>query len=307
MHDCVRRWHKQTGGRLLRMITGTQMALIACFGKKPVPLWLAKISPNPICDELLRQEYTALLYLKPWAESLGIPQVWDWEQSAQGTCLIQQGMPGKNPADFRLGGTALNQAIGWLETFQRMVPPAALFTMPDLILRDWDRSQREPDPFRLSGLLLEMLRQQSAPALPVTASHGDFWYGNILYADSGIRVVDWQCMGSRPPVEDLLTLLLKSEYRSSLAGRGDLESFLQFWHAPWIAACWRHYLAQLGWTEAAGKLGFYLYLARRIRWESGMEGQFRSPAERLAANMRWSGIVEWLAARRFPMPFTTRS
>ncbi len=282
MHDCVRRWHKLTGGRLLRMVTGTQPAVIACFGNQPAPLWIAKSSSNETCDELLRREYAALLYLKPWAESLGIPQPWDWEQGPQGVCLIQQGMAGKNPAEFQLGGTALNQAIRWLENFQRQVPPSMPASLPDLIHRDWRRSQQAPDPFGLGQILLEAVRQKSAPALPVTASHGDFWYGNLLYDHGSITVVDWQCMESRPPVEDLLTLILKAEDRSADCGRGNLEAFLQFWHMPWIAACWRKQLARLSWTEAAGAQGFYLYLARRIRWESGLEGQFRSPAERLA-------------------------
>ncbi len=303
MHDCVRRWQRLTGGRMLRLVTGTQMALIACFGHSPTPLWIAKLSHHETGHQLLRQERDALAYLQPWAEPLGIPQGWDWAESNGVCCLLQQGMAGICQGEY--SHSALRQALDWLVRFQRLVPPPHPITLPALIAQDWQQSQQNPDPFRLSHRLLDWLRHQPAAALPVTVSHGDFWIGNLLFTSDKIHVVDWPCMGSRPPLEDMLTLLLKAESRPSISGRGDLESFLQFWHRPWTAASWRQSIRRLGWTAETAAQCFYLYLARRIRWESGLEGQFRSPAERLAANMRWSAIVEWLSERQFPPPFST--
>lgn len=304
MHDCVRRWHALTGGKLLRLVTGTQMTLIACFSERSTPLWLAKLSRHEASHALLRQEHAALQYLRPWAARLGIPECWDWAETRQGLCLLQQGLAGEVPGGFRPEEPILRQALDWLQRFQRIVPPIKPATFSELILRDWKRSLQDPDPFGLAHRLLDWLRHQPAPALPACASHGDFWHGNLLFAPGKIHVVDWPCMATRPPLDDLLTLLLKAETRPSLSGRGDLDSFLKVWHEPWIVACWRQRIAQLDWTPAAARLGFYLYLARRIRWESGLEGQFRSPAERLATNMRWSAIVHWLAQRRFPAPFS---
>lgn len=80
-----------------------------------------------------------------------------------------------------------------------------------------DRGQLASWPERVHTLAHLILNADKVIAplklQPATLMHGDYWPGNISVLEDGSQVVfDWQMAGVGPPILDLVTLVLKSEW-----------------------------------------------------------------------------------------------
>lgn len=302
MQEAIERRWQRTGGALLRAATGTRMTLVICMGASVKPQWVAKIATNDTGRDILAREYQALRELEPWAESLGIPRCDDWKASPP-TCLIMEGLagrPGHGLAEREIE-ICLDRALIWLRKLQTVVP-ARKISARDYWRETWMRSQLDPDPAGTAHTLLTWLGKQPPQEHALTASHGDFWLGNLLLDGGEIKVFDWGCYDTRGPLDDAYTLLLHA-MAPAPNGHCDLESFRGlFWEnrdmAGRCAAIYRTWKI----TAEQARWEFYMFLARRIRWETGLEGQFRSPAFRLNAQQRWAAIGQWLRERNYPFP-----
>lgn len=302
MQEAIERRWQSTGGQLLRAATGTRMTLVICIGASVKPLWVAKMATNETGRDILAREYQALRELEPWAESLGIPRCDDWKATPP-SCLIMEGLAGR-PGHGLAGREkeiCLDRALDWLRKFQATVP-ARKISARDYWRRYWARSQRDPDPAGTALAILSWLGRQTPPECALTASHGDFWLGNLLLEAGEIRVFDWGCYDTRGPLDDIYTLLLHA-IAPAPNGHCDFESFRgQFWENRTMARRCAGIYHTWKITPARARWEFYMFLARRIRWETGREGQFRSPAFRLNAQQRWAAIGHWLREHGYPYP-----
>ncbi len=302
MQEAIERRWQRTGGVLLRAATGTRMQLVICMGAAARPLWIAKTAANETGRNILAREYQALRELEPWAGRLGIPRCYDWKPGPP-ACLIMEGLAGRPGHGMarREKEICLNRALDWLRKFQAMVPARNL-SAREYWNRCWVRSCLDPDPAGTAHGILSWLGRQNPREWALTASHGDFWLGNLLLEADAIKVFDWGCYDTRGPLDDVYTLLLHA-IAPMPNGHCDLESFRGcFWESRNMARkCSEIYHA---WkiTAAQARWEFYMFLARRIRWETGREGQFRSPAFRLNARQRWAAIRQWLRECGYPYP-----
>ena len=103
-------------------------------------------------------------------------------------------------------------ADGWLDSFRRATagepcPLAMGEAVPERLRRRFaDEEQLDADLDRLA----EIYSRLHEEAVPRTAVHGDFWFGNILVANGRVTgVVDWEA-GSRwgEPTRDLARFAL---------------------------------------------------------------------------------------------------
>jgi hypothetical protein len=106
----------------------------------------------------------------------------------------------------------LDQALAWLVRFQEVTTHGiGRITWPDEVAADlagrWDGDPRMPvATARLAGARLRLCAQTT----PLTAVHGDYWFGNVLVGDRGVTgVIDWECgAGSGQPLRDLARFAL---------------------------------------------------------------------------------------------------
>lgn len=330
MHELVREWSARCHPppRLARLpLDGG--ALVAAFapagGAHRMP-WLAKTARGEAACRRLRAERDALVRLAPVAERLGIPCLLAYrEEAAAGVpeaCLLQTALPGpplrchwRGRLTWRLR-RGLAAADAWVREFQMLcrqhadLQPTA--TLAELTERTRERGQAAAPP--AAGLLSPLLAEcGSGPrASRCVLVHGDFWAGNLLWlprrgrlaaAASRLAVVDWSGLGAGSALDDLLT------WMASLPCEAATGSRLALWRTLWLAPGYARQLLrararEAGYTAAEARAAFYLFLARRLGWELGLDLQARNPAETARAMAEWSLALDWLRQHGFPDPFS---
>lgn len=284
-------------------------ALVAAFGARRLR-WLVKTAEGAFATRRLRAEASALTTLAGCAGPLQIPRLLAFRESAAAdrACLAQTGLPGRPMPRRWAARSALSAperaAFAWLLQFQARAPLPA-----------------SPVPASLSGLVARTrelvatdlrLDPQLAPCLqwipavlstcsslaPPVPVHRDFWPGNVLWSrsSSSIAVVDWSGFDAGSALEDPFNWF-------SYPGRspGRLDTILHPGPARSFLLAWA---ARVGYDDDAVRCAFYLFLARRIRWELGLDLQARSPAEIAQVRPQWSAALQLLARLNFPTPLS---
>jgi hypothetical protein len=106
----------------------------------------------------------------------------------------------------------LDQALAWLIRFQEVTSHGVgPVSWPDEVAADlrgrWDGHPRMPVAIsRLDGARHRLGGQTT----PLTAVHGDYWFGNVLVGERGVTgVIDWESgAGSGQPLRDLARFAL---------------------------------------------------------------------------------------------------
>lgn len=329
MHELVREWSTAGGaGAILARLPMDQGGLTAAFapgrGGSRL-LWLAKTVRGEAACARLRAERLALERLAPLAESLGLPRVLAGHESGHGeaaeACLLQTAVEGKpmrvdwHAAAGRAPLPREMMAAGdWLRRFQRLCRERPELK-PGLSLAELGRlvqSRLAAAPEPAGALLAPLLAQldDAAGAAECIPIHGDFWAGNLIRSGrrGEIGVVDWSGFGPGSALDDLLTFMASLPCRTSDGAGTRLQGWRQLWFEPGRAQQYlRVWAAEAEYGPAQARFAFYLFLARRLGWEMGLDLQARNRAERAAAHAHWTATLAWLRQNRFPDPFTISS
>lgn len=286
-----------------------ECGMVMAFRRDVVgPLWIAKRVESEPGRLRLRNERNALEWLAPWQQTLRVPRMLAWSEDESDACLILSGVTGHSRfPSLRSGGfldVRFQTAQDWLRQFHRLVPspePVDLLTLH----RRWSQELGDlPRRERRSYGLWAKFEQTVAPSRPSVPVHNDFWWGNLLFDGGRIGVVDWDGLRAGTPLDDLLTLLLKSPVMRNWTRLRDSEAFRVRFFAPsparrlllkWAREC------ELSAEDA--EFCFYSFLIRRMHWELGMSLQPRAEKDRQTALWEWSAISGWLAEQQYPNPF----
>lgn len=330
MHELVREWSARGGSGLrLARLPLDEGALVAAF----VPArggsrlhWLAKTAYGEAACRRLRAEQAALARLAPVAERLNIPRLLAWSEigadEASEACLLQTAVDGE-PMHCRWNGHGAGSALApalaatgdWLRRFQALSREQPELH-PGLSLAEWTGQTRTRlatatgEAARLLGPLLPLAAEAAAP-IPCVPVHGDFWTGNMVWTPgrgkgAGVGVVDWSGLRHGSALDDLLTWMA-----SLVCGRrGHRRTRLEAWKLLWFTGgqprqYLRAWVAEAGYPAATARGAFYLFLARRLAWELGLDLQARNGAERECSQAEWSEALDWLQLHSFPDPFTS--
>src|SRR5205823_2623165 len=152
---------------------------------------------------------------------------------------------------------------------------------------------RSPDIPELYALC-DMVRRAGEPA-PRTASHGDYWAGNILFSaargDERAGVIDLEGLRARDRLHDLFSLFTACSYvvdRKIQVGVSASRFFFLFFSDGAAARFIRDSLRELRPAEQELRRAFYLFIGNSIR--------IKGPRYRDS----WAQIVRQLASRGFP-------
>lgn len=147
------------------------------------PTRVVKAMADPRFDERLRREYDVLAAVRAQLPSDGaLPDPPLFTGQIDGSHVAVEAF------DSRASGTGAatrEQAFEWLRSFRRATTTA---TAP------WGDADTEravthlPDAADARRQLAEL----NGLAVPRCASHGDFWRGNVAFADGALRVFDWE-------------------------------------------------------------------------------------------------------------------
>ncbi len=299
-------------------------ALIAAFAPRAeAPLWVAKTAYGAAACLRLRAEAEALGRLVALAHTLNLPRRLAWRECGDGpeisACLVQSTVAGtrrlwclSSARPWARLPPLLEAAADWLRRFQRLAQVDALGLAPlrlgELAEQTWlcllnDR-RLHPEWRPLLEALPALPRV--APHLPTTATHGDFWVGNLLWQPPWrVGVVDWSGLSAGSALDDLLTFTSNPPRRPAEPARPRLACWQAMWFSPGRPREFlRSWARDAGYSEGDARSAFYIFLFRRMRWELGLGLQTRSRDDRLQAAREWLAIVHWLAEHRFPDPFT---
>ncbi|HET9785480.1 MAG TPA: phosphotransferase [Terriglobales bacterium] len=328
MHELVREWSTRSHPfpflMRLPLDGGALVAAFAPEGQGSRMQWLAKSARGEAACRRLRAERDALLRLAPLAERLCIPRLLDYRESDGGgapeACLLQTALSGL-PMRCRWRGhgswrvwRGLAAADAWLIEFQqqcRLQPDMQTTScLADLAEQTRQRLQAAATP--AADLLSPLLEQcHPPPASRCIPIHGDFWAGNLIWRRGGgqrstatarLGVVDWSGLGFGSALDDLLT------WMASLPCAATADARLALWRHLWFAPGrgrdrLRARARAAGYTPPEARAAFYLFLARRLGWEMGLDLQARNQAERKRSLAEWSVALDWLRRQGFPDPF----
>jgi len=187
-----------------------------------------KLATTPVAAEALEAERGALLEMRTRCagdpallatlpEPLSI-RVWNGSPA-----LVCTAVPGASLATayHRRGHTArpaqvaedLRLAGGWLARFHLATAAPEATTVcfgRDVLARLEARFDGDARLDRVRGSLADAAYQLASARVARTASHGDFWCGNVLVSDGRVSgVVDWECAtGEGEPLRDLARFAL---------------------------------------------------------------------------------------------------
>jgi aminoglycoside phosphotransferase len=324
MHDLVRELTQVEAPqpRLTRLPLDEGALIVALAPRSEALLWVAKTAYGPAACRRLRAEAWALERLAQQALLLNLPRLLAWRESTEGGvtqgCLVQTALPGRrrtcawNPRrPWAELPAAVGAAADWLRRFQDLVDAGVLRrrrnTLAELSAEDASDAAASRIGGEYAQLLTALPRSVACSAgARATPVHGDFWMGNLLWQPAGrIGVVDWSGLSVGSAIEDVLTFMANLPCVSSRGRCSRLESWQALWFSPGrprqlLRAC----AAAAGYSDSDARCAFYLFLAKRMRWELGLGLQTRSADDRGEAAREWTAIVAWLAERRFPDPFT---
>jgi hypothetical protein len=192
-------------------------------------------------------------------------------------------------------------AAEWLHQFQRLVATPAETDLQEIAFT-WARdAEARPDSW--SELLWKQARSSRKP-VPAVAAHGDFWPGNLLFERDRISVLDWNNFHTGNPLDDLLTLLMTTLRKERGRYLDRMGCFLRTFFAPGPALdLLRTWAIRRQLHPLEARFCFYLFLARRLRWELGFGLQSRSSKTIAQSQAFWRPALAWLAAHHFPDPF----
>jgi hypothetical protein len=317
MHELVQEYWAQTPRReaLARLRSAPHTTLLACFAAgQRHPAWVAKLA----CDEprraVLRREHGVLCRLHSHALELGAPRALAWDDGGREACLILSGLPGAIPpwqcGPGRLGSAAvrlLHHASHWIQRLQALIPVVADRRQPPPTVQQLaaeliSERRRIPDQWPIAALLAAVQAECRQPPLPAVSCHGDFWVGNLLRAGRRLHVVDWNGLGPGSPLDDYWLLVTKSPPPPGLSRWQLLERQL---FRPGPLAHRLRRAAPCALPPPALRLSFYLFLARRLRWEAGLALQPRTAWHQEASRREWLPVLQALEERAFPPPFRT--
>ena len=267
--------------------------VLAFAQDRAYPEWVAKIASGAEASATLAAEHRALETLKPWTESLALPRITDWHDDPCEAALIISGMPGFS-RHFSIGaetgnardGQDLRSAIAWLARFRESVPLEVVPATPSGPAFD-------PDP-ALRGVVAWL--RESPADFAESASHGDFWCGNLIYDNAGQPgVIDWDGLGRRSRLHDLLSLLANCAYRERGALQLDVSvpRFCALFFGDGPGAHFAHEaVRELAPSEPELRRSFYVFLAESLRLKGGTYRQV------------WRDIAEILTQEGLPTPWT---
>lgn len=313
MHSLIRKqWKANEEATVLARFRFHECGLVLAFRRDAAgPLWVAKRVESEPGRLRLRNERQALESLFPWCEVLRVPQVLAWSEDESDACLILSGLPGYSRFPSLRKGAAVDAHFGiaqnWLRQFHRLVPAPDDGDLSTLHRRCLQELSELPKRERRSCGLWAKYEQIVAPSRPAVPVHNDFWWGNLLFDGGRIGVVDWDGFRAGTPLDDLLTLFLKTPVLRGWTRLSASAAFQWMFFEPSPA----HRLLQ-SWAEeynlsaSDGEFCFYSFLVRRLHWELGMSLQPRGDMDRRSAQVEWSAILGWLADQRYPNPFASR-
>ena len=284
--------------RLERVCSSRAVSIVLAHDPgKNQPLWICKRSSDPDGIARLEIEGRALVYLKPWARELGIPEVLEWDQGIEEACLVRSVVPGENyPVRPLLSasGTELEAAfrrpLDWLKRFRRQVPPPLPQRIGELTQALCDRLEESGQP-ALRALKSFLVQDPAGVAdRPAFTIHGDFFPPNIMLGvDGKLRVVDWDHFGTGNPFRDELNLLVGSNFVNHLGRAWNVD---EIWRAMMFSASPISSFIHREMNVSAEEARFYHYCY--VAWQA-VDG---APVER----HNWLRTLERLANCGFPGP-----
>ncbi|HZT74473.1 MAG TPA: phosphotransferase [Terriglobales bacterium] len=311
MHELVwRLWSRETGKKALAPLPADPgQVTLACFGAGGRdPVWIAKIARDAAGRQRLRQERAALAQLAPWRTQLLAPGELDWQETEADACLIESGLGGRlrywrtrRDGLRGHGGELAESVVAWIIKFQSLVAPPRAVSVRELAA-EYAAALRSspgkwPPPDWADALEDASAGSEPRPAAPI---HGDLWFGNCLWREGLSGITDWCGFDAGSPLDDLLSFLIKCPARPR-----ERHSLFRayFFEDCALMRQTRAWAARLA-PPPAWRLCFYLFLARRLRWEAGLANQPRSEQERADARAEWTPTLAWLRERRFPAPWS---
>ncbi len=307
MHEVVRRNCKGygTGLQLMRHPMDDGMVLFAFRNGEEYPIWIAKRGEGAVSRRRIDGEKRALEWISPWHARLGVPLLLDAMETPEEIWLVHGGLRGKQRF-LHLGSpqqlpAEVLTAADWLHQMQDTVAAPATADLQAIACAWADDADARPDG---GGEALWQQVRSNSRLMPAAAAHGNFWVGNLLFERDHIRVIDWTDFHAGNPLDDLLTLLMTTprKYRGRHLDRMDcfLSAFFMRGAALHMLWAWSQ---RRGLSAREARFCFYLFLARRLRWELGFGLQSRSQASIAQAQQFWRPALNWLAERNFPDPF----
>ena len=321
------------------------------------PAVVAKVARNDVAEQALRDELEALEAVRATgAESVldGAPTPMGLERIEGRATLLLTGLSGRplyasyhtpgHTSDRAVVTEDFNAAGDWLSRFQRETAAGAEPIGPDFIERfvrpvldryradvGWD-----DDENAFFGEVEARLDSLEGTAIPLAASHGDFWMGNLMLEGGRVTgVIDWEVAGvARPPFRDVYKFPTSYAFymdrawpgrggavpghpgREDAAGRwrrfGDWPNLLGFGHAyfgtgwfPDLVREWvgRH-LVELGMPEAVNGAFFPLFLAEQAtaldvpEFREGYRSLLRALAAERSQSWLWAGRSSAIGSAR---------
>lgn len=262
-------------------------------------VWVAKVARDPRSIPVLVKEYTALNYLAPWAETMHIPRVLDWESDGESACLVQTPITGRSvrlhldvSAPAHLAGAVLEPAFTWIERFGQLVPPPRRVALGDHLEQLLAQLREKPAALPVAQVLTETRgRVSRLLARDAPAAHGDFTPGNLVLTEHGLGVVDWEEFGCAFPLQDFFTIACHSDHYRGPKHCGLLETYAHILFSP-SPACGMvlSRLQSSGLDQDELRFCFYAYLGTRIRFQETV-----SPSD-------WIAFLKYLERFGYPGP-----
>jgi hypothetical protein len=315
MHPVLERRAKPRHGAasIVRWNSDSGLAIVTALDRDGSPSWILKRAHDPQQVACVRREWRALMYLRPWAPKLGIPEVLEWCDQGDEVCLIQTPLVGSRlhprvslvSAELASG---LGAALDWLGEFQESVPAPAGETIERIAVRWLQQCGREPAAAGIGRELERFVADHldCARGLPAVAAHGDFWHGNLIASGGCIQVFDWSGFSEATPLCDLITLVLRADVRYRWRAATLAERFHALLIDPDVpvarALAARFHLRPLALTPEQFRFCLYFELAKRLRWELGLAEQPRRAEDIARAESEWRPLIAALARSNFPPP-----
>jgi hypothetical protein len=280
---------------LARLPSGTEetIRIVGAYRKnRDFPVWIAKTSFAEEGQQRLRREHDALMFLDLWSRPLGIPSVICFQDSLSESCLIQTGAEGfPLQVDLRRKRwlSRVVTVSEWIDAFQASVLPPDQLSSAAIIEQAVKKLQEVADCDDTVQQLIRILREECpSQGLHVTATHGDFWCGNVFLGPHGVNVIDWDELRTGLPLEDFFTFALSCA--PNILKAAEAFEYTFFSSSP-TATYIRKKILELGLTSAEARLNFYLFVANRIAWKDFAP--------------EWQAVLKWLDERRYPSPACT--
>ena len=212
----------------------------------PKPRWVAKTRRSPSENELLRQEYSLIRYLRQHGTNFvkdTIPGPLTEVSVAGHHLAIEMYLNGRamdglmanaRPQAPGLASEYLDIAVDWLLRCQQETPQLRqrlteqqihnLFFDPIEGLRSSARLTNQESAYL--DRLARRIQHLAGLPLPLVFKHGDFQPGNLLLTDTSVKVIDWEFGVEKAlPLLDLFGFLLRAHAR--LKGREEMDGFLE--------------------------------------------------------------------------------